>query len=205
MTPGTDALEQRDDGLRVFDAVRPRLFGIAYRMLGSVAEAEDIVQSAWLRWQVTDRGAVVDADAFLVTVTTRLAINQAKSARVQREHYAGVWLPEPIDTSTDPCVGAERAEGLELAVLMLLEKLAPTERAAYVLREAFDYPYDRIAEVLRLTTVNARQLVSRARQHITNGRQMTAGADEHHRLLLAFVAAARKGDASALEDLFAAD
>src|ERR1043165_7675338 len=129
-----------DDGLSAFESVRPRLFGIAYRMLGSAAEAEDILQDVWLRWQGTDRSVVQDPPAFLSTATTRLAITFSQSARIRRETYIGPWLPEPIDTSGDPRLGAERSEALEFAVLLLLEKLSPTERAAYVLREAFDYP-----------------------------------------------------------------
>src|SRR6201991_3159225 len=130
-----------DDGLSAFAAVRPRLFGIAYRMLGSAAEAEDIVQDVWLRWQATDRSVVENPPAFLATTTTRMCINFAQSAQSRRETYIGSWLPEPVDTSSDPSLGAERGEALNLAVLILLENLPPTERAAYVLREAFDYSY----------------------------------------------------------------
>src|SRR5712692_4484752 len=138
-----------DDGLSVFAAVRPRLFGIAYRMFGSAAEADDIVQDVWLRWQQsTNRSAIENPPAYLATTTTRLCINVAQSARSRRESYIGIWLPEPVDTSADPAIGAERGEALKLAVLLLLEKLSPTERAAYVLREAFDYPYDQIASIL---------------------------------------------------------
>src|SRR3954463_10054653 len=137
---------EHDDGLSVFAGVRPRLFGIAYRMLGSAAEAEDIVQDVWLRWQAADHSVVLDPPAFLATTATRLAINLAQSARSRREMYVGPWLPEPVDTSTDPQLGAERGQALEFAVLLLLEKLSPTERAAYILREAFDYPYRQIAE-----------------------------------------------------------
>ncbi len=129
-----------------FEAVRPRLFGIAYRMLGTRHEAEEIVQEAWLRWQGTDRAAVREPAAFLATATTRLAINEAQSARARRETYIGPWLPEPVDTGADPLLGAVTGEALELGVLMLLEKLTPTERATYVLREAFDYSYGEIAE-----------------------------------------------------------
>jgi RNA polymerase sigma factor (sigma-70 family) len=136
----------QDDGLGAFSSVRPRLFGIAYRMLGSAAEAEDLVQDVWMRWQSTDRKAVQDAPAYLATITTRLAINGLQSARSRREAYFGIWLPEPVDTSADPGLGAQRSEALELAVLLLLERLAPTERAAYVLREAFDYPYEEIGD-----------------------------------------------------------
>ena len=143
-----------DEAVAVFVGLRPRLFGIAYRMLGSAVEAEDVVQEVWLRWQKTDRSVVVSPVAFLSSTTTRLAINVAQSARVRRETYIGPWLPEPIDTSSDPEVGAERAEALELALLLVLEKLSPTERAAYVLREAFDYSYPEIAEILQLSPVN---------------------------------------------------
>lgn len=122
------------EAVSTFVELRPRLFGIAYRVLGSAAEAEDVVQEAWLRWQRTDRSVVVSPAAFLSSTTTRLAINVAQSARVRRETYIGPWLPEPIDTSIDPVAGAERAEALELALLLVLQKLTPTERAAYVLR-----------------------------------------------------------------------
>src|SRR5712672_3042659 len=194
-----------DDGVSVFESVRPRLFGIAYRMVGSAAEAEDIVQDAWLRWQGTDRSAVVDPSAFLATATTRLAITFAQSARSRRETYIGPWLPEPIDISGDPRLGAERAEALEFAVLLLLEKLSPTERAAYVLREAFDYSYDQIASILQMEEANVRQLVSRARKHIADGRRTSVSSNEQRRFLEAFIAAAQKGDMAALEGLFAED
>jgi RNA polymerase sigma-70 factor (TIGR02957 family) len=195
----------RDNGLSDFVSARPRLFGIAYRMLGSAVEAEDIVQDVWLRWQTTDRTVVRDAPAFLATATTRLAINLFQSARSRRETYVGPWLPEPVDTSTDPRLGAERGEALELAVLVLLEKLSPAERAAYVLREAFDYPYQEIAAILQLEEANTRQLVTRARKHIAEGRRTQVSAAEQQRLLAAFIHAAQKGDLAALESLFAED
>jgi RNA polymerase sigma-70 factor (ECF subfamily) len=194
-----------DQATSVFLAVRPRLFGIAYRMLGSVAEAEDILQEVWLRWQKTDRSVVVDPPAFLARTTTRLAINLAQSARARRETYVGPWLPEPVDTSADPAVGAERGEALQFAVLLLLEKLSPTERAAYILREAFDYPYGEIADILQLSAVNTRQVVSRARKRLSAERREPVDTAEHRRLLEVFLAAARAGDVTALEDLFAAD
>ncbi|HXE11587.1 MAG TPA: RNA polymerase sigma-70 factor [Bryobacteraceae bacterium] len=193
------------DALSQFVKVRPRLFGIAYRILGSAAEAEDIVQDVWLRWQGANRSAVLDPPAFPAAATTRLAINLAQSARSRRETYVGPWLPEPVDTSADPQLGAERGEALEFAVLLLLEKLSPTERAAYVLREAFDYPYRQIAEILQLEEANTRQLVTRARQHITDGRRAPVSSAEQRRLLEAFIAAAQKGDLAALETLFASD
>ena len=194
-----------DDGLPAFVRARPRLFGIAYRMLGSAAEAEDVVQDVWTRWQSTDRRVVQDPQAFLATTATRLAINVLQSARTRRETYVGPWLPEPVDTSADPGLGAERAEALELAVLVLLERLSPTERAAYVLREAFNYQYSEIAAVLRVEEANARQLVTRARQHVTDGRRARVSNDDQKRLLHAFIAAAQNGDLAELERLFAAD
>jgi len=196
------------DALAVFSHVRPRLFGIAYRMLGSAAEAEDILQDAWLRWQTTDRTAVLDPSAFLATVTTRLAINVTQSARSRKETYPGTWLPEPVSTSDDPHLGAERAEALSLAVLLLMERLSPTERAAYILREAFDYPYPDIAEILQLSEANARQLVSRARKHIAEERSIGSEMPDliaRQSLLLTFVAAAQEGNLAALEKLFAED
>lgn len=195
----------QDDFLTEFTRVRPRLFGIAYRMLGSAAEAEDIVQDVWLRWQTADRSVVLDPPAFLATTATRLAINLAQSARSQRETYVGPWLPEPVDTGADPLLGAERGEALEFAVLLLLEKLSPKERAAYVLREAFDYPYRQIADILQLEEAATRQLVARARQHISEGRRTRVSSAEQRRLLEAFIAAAQNGDLAGLESLFAAD
>lgn len=194
-----------DDGLSVFLSVRPRLFGIAYRMLGSAAGAEDVVQDVWIRWQTADRSLVRDAAAFLVTTATRLAINVMQSARSRRETYAGPWLPEPVDTSADPRLEAERGEALALGVLLLLERLTPTERAAYILREAFDYPYREIANVLRLEEANARQVVTRARQHVANGRRNSANSTEQRRLLDALIAAAQNGDVAGLESLLASD
>jgi RNA polymerase sigma-70 factor (ECF subfamily) len=194
-----------DEAAATFTTVRPRLFGIAYRMLGSWTEAEDIVQDVWLRWQGTDRRAVVNPAAFLATVTTRLCINLAQSARVRREDYIGPWLPEPVDTSADPTVGAGRGEVIELAVLLLLEKLSPTERAAYILRESFAYPYPEIAGILHLSPANARQLVSRARRHIAGQHSKPVDRTAHRRLLEAFLTAARTGDLACLEHLLATD
>ena len=189
-----------------FSAARRRLFGIAYRILGSAAEADDVLQDAWVRWQTYDRSTVRNPDAFLTTTTTRLAINVAQSARVRRETYIGPWLPEPVDTSADPTLGAERGEALEVALLMLLEKLTPTERAAYVLREAFDYPYEQIAEIIGHSQASVRQLVSRARRHLGEGERRAPVAPEaQRRLLTAFVAAAKSGDVAVLESLFAQD
>jgi len=183
-----------EEATAVFTSVRPRLFGIAYRMLSSVAEAEDLVQDAWLRWQTCDRDAVVNPAAFLATTTTRLAINALQSARVRRETYIGPWLPEPVDTSADPYLGAERDSALQFAALLLMEKLTPSERAAYVLREAFDYPYQQIAEILQSSETAVRQLVSRARKHMTGERRAPVNAGMQRTMLTTFVAACRTGD-----------
>ena len=193
------------DAEAAFGAVRPRLFGIAYRMLGSVTEAEDVLQEVWIRWQTYDRRTVQNAPAFLATTTTRIAINVLQSARVRRETYIGPWLPEPVDTSADPQLGAERGEALSFAVMMLLERLTPTERAAYVLREAFVYPYEQIAEIIQQTQANVRQLVSRARVHLAVEKRASVTTSEQKRLLDAFIAAAQTGNVTALEELFAAD
>jgi RNA polymerase sigma-70 factor (ECF subfamily) len=194
-----------DEAAAVFTSIRPRLFGIAYRMLSSATEAEDLVQDVWLRWQTCDRGAVVNPDAFLATITTRLAINALQSARARRETYIGPWLPEPVDTSADPYLGAERSAALEIAALVLMEKLTPNERAAYVLREAFDYPYAKICDILQSSEPAVRQLVSRARKHVTGGRRAPVTAAAQKELLTTFIAAARTGDTTPLERLFAAE
>lgn len=194
-----------DSATTVFLGSRSRLFGVAYRMLGSVAEAEDVVQETWLRWQTADRSAVLEPVAYLVSVTTRIAINIAQSARSRRETYIGPWLPEPVDTSADPTLGAERGEALELAVLLLLEKLRPAERAAYVLREAFEYSHRQIADVLDITESNVRQIVTRARKNIAGERRASANRAERESLLRAFLAAAQQGELSALEQLLCSD
>jgi RNA polymerase sigma factor (sigma-70 family) len=192
---------EHDDGLATFNAVCPRLFGIAYTVLGNTAEAEDILQDVWLRWQCTDRSVVENPPAFLATTTRRLCINLAQSAHRRRETYMDARLPEPVDTSTNPALGAERGEALRLAVMVLFEKLAATERAAYILHEAFDYSYRQIAEILQMREANTRQLVSRARKHIADGRRSPVSARQQRRLLDVFVAAAQKGEMAALEGL----
>jgi RNA polymerase sigma-70 factor, ECF subfamily len=188
-----------------FQAVRPRLFGIAYRVLGSAAEADDVVQDAWVRWHRTDRDTVRNADAFLAAATTRLAINVIQSARARHESSIGTWRSEPVDTEADPAHGAERTDALERALLTLLERLSPSERAAYVLREAFDYPYRQVAQVVATSEANARQLATRARLHLSGERRREVSAAEHRRFLDAFVDAAQTGDLAPLEQLLTAD
>ncbi|MFJ8027879.1 RNA polymerase sigma-70 factor [Streptomyces sp. NPDC096311] len=200
-----DDADSLDQATREFMEARPHLFGIAYRVLGSVVEAEDIVQDAWLRWQNTNRADISEPTAFLATVTSRLAINLAQSAPKRRESYVGPWLPEPVDTRVDPQLGAERAEALDLAVLHLMERLNPVERAAYVLREAFDYPYKRIADILETSEANTRQLVSRARKRLAAERREPVSPAAHRRLLEVFLSAAQTGNLSVLEDVLTAD
>ncbi len=192
-----------DEAVAVFEGLRPRLFGIAYRMLGSVVEAEDVVQDVWLRWQRTDRSVVISPTAFLSRATTRLAINVAQSARSRRQTYIGPWLPEPVDTGSDPEAGVHLVEELEVALLLVLEKLTPTERAVYILREAFEYTYADIADMLHLNPVNVRKIASRARKHLAAEQRETVDATEHRQLLDTFVAAARTGDVASLESLLA--
>ncbi len=190
-----------EDGLTAFMGVRSRLFGIAFRMLGSAAEAEDIVQDVWLRWQATDRQLVRDAAPFLAKTAARLAINVMQSARSRRETFAEP-LSEPMDAGASPVLQAERGEALKLGILILLQKLSPRERAAYILREAFGYTYREIANVLRLREANARQLVTRARRRILEGPSTSVTATEQGELLDAFIAAARSGDLAGIEGLF---
>jgi RNA polymerase sigma-70 factor (ECF subfamily) len=199
------AASELEQAASAFVDWRPRLFGVAYRILGSSSEAEDVVQEVWLRWQVTDHAVVKDPPAFLATTAMRLAINVAQSARSRREVYVGPWLPEPVDASADPALGAERSEALELAVLLLLERLTPTERAVFVLRESFDYSYQQIASIFQLSEANTRQLVSRARKHLASQRRGPVRSWEHRRLLEAFLVASQNGDLAALERLLALD
>ena len=196
--------------LATFEAARPRLTGLAYRLLGSWAEAEDVVQEAWPKWSAAadpdPAGAGIDnPDAFLTTMVTRLALTALDSARVRREQYVGPWLPEPVDTRADPALGAERAEALDLATLLLLERLSGPERAALVLREAFAYDYSALAEVLGTSEAAARQLVSRGRRALEGHRQQRVDDTERARLLSAFVAAAQGGDLTALEAVLVPD
>ncbi|HET8754641.1 MAG TPA: sigma-70 family RNA polymerase sigma factor [Solirubrobacteraceae bacterium] len=188
-----------------FQTVRPRLLRIAYRVLRNASEADDVVQDAWIRWQGTDRTVIRDPGAFLTTMTSRLALTVGQSARVRREISTRPLEVDAVDPGADPSRVAEQAEALELALLALLEKLPATERAAYLLREAFDYPHRRIAELLGLSEANARQLVTRARGHLRGERCRPVGAADRRRLLAAFAAAARTGDLARLERLLVTD
>lgn len=200
-----DVVESYRDDVSVFAAVRPRLFGIALRVLDDVGEAEDVVQEAWLRWERADRSDVVSPPAFLALTTTRLAINVTQSARRRRETYAGPWLPETADQDPTPETAAERHDAVDGAIRLLLERLTPAERAAYLLRKAFDYPYRRISEILHLGADHARQLVRRAHEHIAGGRRRPVNSAAHRLLVRTFLAAARTGDLEELENVLAAD
>ena len=186
---------------QAFESVRSRLFGIAYQMLGRAADAEDVVQDVWVRWQGADRARVRDPVAFLVTITTRVALNAATSACARREVSAGGWLPEFDLASVDPAREAERGEALEVAVQLLMERLSPVERAVYLLHEAFDYSFREIAEVLELSEANARQLARRARKHLAEQRHNPVDPAERDGLRRAFLDAARLGDMARLVDL----
>ncbi|MER7913629.1 RNA polymerase sigma-70 factor [Streptomyces sp. NPDC096068] len=192
-----------------FTAHRPRMFGLAYRMLGSAEEAEDTVQDAYLRWSGADRAAIAHPAAWLATVVTRLSLNRLTSARAKREEYAGPWLPEPVltrDGALGPLESAERRDAVSTALLVLLERLTPTERAVYVLREAFAYSHREIAGVLELGEANCRQVYGRAVRRLERPEARFAPAEEQrHRLVESFVGAAREGDLAGLERLLAED
>lgn len=194
-------------GDRELEALRRHGFGVAYRMLGSVSEAEDVTQDALLRL-MRQEGPIDEPAAWMTTVVTRLSINVLKSSRARRESYVGPWLPEPLleDPAPDPASRAELADSLSLALLALLERLTPVERAAYLLREVFGYQYAEIADIIERTEVSSRQLVTRARKHLEASRPRF-DADEAARdaLLERFLAAAEEGDLEALEELLAKD
>jgi RNA polymerase sigma-70 factor (ECF subfamily) len=194
--------------LETFDQYRSLLFGIAYRMLGSVADAEDMLQEAFIRWEHASPVQVDSPKAWLVTIVTRLSINHLKSARVLREEYFGEWLPEAVVTTprSNPLVSLEVDESLSLAFLILLERLNPLERAALLLRDVFDYEYSEIARILDQNEVNCRQVLRRARQHIKEARsRFDAPQEQRAELLRRFSEASRNGDMDALIALLAKD
>lgn len=207
------------DTADTFHTHRPRLLALAYRLLGSRADAEDVVQDAWLRWHQADQSAIVDPLAWLVTATTRLGIDRLRALRARREHYVGPWLPEPArieeddgpagdiaDHAPGPARAAETAEQVSLAFLAVLERLGTEERAAFLLKEAFDYDYAQIAALLGQGEANCRQMVHRARQRLAAARARFEVSPQRHRVLLEkFIHAARGGDRAALESLLHAD
>ncbi|MEX0786034.1 MAG: RNA polymerase sigma-70 factor [Dehalococcoidia bacterium] len=193
------------DRTEAFTQHRPLLFSIAYRMLSSVMDAEDMVQETFLRWQQVDDTGVRSPKSYLSTVVTRLCIDQLRSARLRREEYIGPWLPEPLVTA-----GLEEdvalADSISMAFLVVLESLSPTERAAFLLREVFDYEYDEVARILDKSEANCRQLVHRAREHVSERRpRFDASREEAEAIARRFFEAARTGDMDALLDMLAPD
>src|SRR3954453_18232928 len=192
------------------EELRPRSFAIAYRMLGSVAEAEDVVQEALLRVSNTlEAGERIDSPrAYVATITTRLAIDELRSARARRETYVGEWLPQPMggDTREDPERQAEMADSLSLAFLVLLESLSPEQRAALLLHDVFDYGYGEVAEIVGTSEDNARQLATRARRQVEGGRpRFESSREQREELARRFFAASEAGDVASLESLLAHD
>ncbi len=198
------------DRERLLEELRPVAFGIGYRMLGSVSEAEDVVQEALLRvHRALDRGEqIASPRAFVATVTTRLAINELRSARARREQYVGEWLPEPIitDGDDDPAQHAETADSLSLAMLALLESLSPEQRAVLLLHDVFDYEYPQIASIVGKSEDNVRQLATRARRHVQQRRpRFQTTHEQRDELTRRFFSAAEQGDLAGLEALLAHD
>lgn len=197
-----------------FEALRPLMFSIAYRLLGSVSDAEDVVQETWLRYrEALDRGVRPSSTkAYLSAVVTRLAIDELRSARARRESYVGEWLPEPLLTDTvgddedDPARAAERAETLSMAALLVLERLSPLQRAVFVLRDVFAYPFDEIADVVGTTEATCRQIATRARRHMKAGApRFEPSRSQRTDLAARFLDAVTRGDVAGLTALLAAD
>ncbi|MDO9400977.1 MAG: RNA polymerase sigma-70 factor [Polaromonas sp.] len=197
-----------NDTSTTFNRLRPRLKGIAYRMLGSTAEAEEVVQDAWLRWHEDAPSGLDSAEAWLVTVTTRIAIDRLRAAKVQRVHYVGTWLPEPLvsESPVTPEQLLERADDVSVAFLSLLERLAPEARAAYLMREVFDADYSELARTLGKTEAACRQLVHRAKTQLREERpRYVVPRDTHLRLLRSFADASSRGDFAVLKSMLHED
>lgn len=198
-----------DHRTETFQQYRKRLWGIAYRMLGTRADADDVVQDAWLRWNESDTESLRNAEAWLVTVTSRLAIDRLRQLRGERERYPGFWLPEPLVEPADeqtPQTLLERADDVSVALLRVLERLGPDERAAFVLRQAFDMDYADLAAALGKSEAACRQLVHRATERVQADKpRFAVSADAHWRVLEAFAGAAARGDMKAMRALLADD
>lgn len=197
-----------DRALAIFSAERERLFGLAYRMLGSVADAEDLLQETFLRWHASDVDAIESPPAWLTTVVTRLALKQLQSAHATRESYIGPWLPEPLLTAeaASPEAQAELSDSLSIAFLTTLERLSPPERAVFLLREVFDYEYGEIASIVRLSEANCRQIFHRAKQRLEERKTRFASDPRAHRALLeSFVGAVNDGNVDGVVQLLARD
>lgn len=194
--------------VEVFLEYRPLLLSIAYRMLGSMADSEDLVQETFIRWQTSSEADVRSPRAYLVTIVSRLCIHQLESARVLREQYVGPWLPEPVSTAatTDPLVASELHESLSMAFLLLLERLTPVERAAFLLHDVFGYGYEELGRVVGKSEASCRQIVHRARQHVSESRpRFDPAPEQHERLLHEFVAAASSGHLETLVSVLSDD
>ncbi|MGP3912290.1 RNA polymerase sigma-70 factor [Nonomuraea sp. 10N515B] len=192
--------------MSTFEDHRSLLTSVAYRILGSVADAEDVVQEAWLRWSGVDQATVDDPKAYLIRVTSRLAIDRLRWAKSRREAYVGPWLPEPISTEPDTAEHAELAESVELALLVVLETLSPLERAVFVLREAFDLPFAEIAEIIGRAEPATRQLARRAREHVQEKRpRFDVDRDERRRMTQRFMNASANGDLDGLIELLSGE
>jgi RNA polymerase sigma-70 factor (ECF subfamily) len=196
-----------DSNTDLFQQYRPRLFGLAYRMLGVPADAEDALHDAWLRWQAQDVAALDDSEAWLVTVTTRIALDRLRRAKTEREHYSGPWLPEPMDEAAgSPEAELESSETLTLSFLLLLERLSPDERAAFLLHEVFDYSHAEASAILGIEEDACRQRVHRAKTRLREGRpRFHVDAPAQRRLLERFVEAMRQPTQERLHALFAED
>lgn len=193
------------DRLGQFEALRPQLFALAYRALGSRADAEDVLQDAYLRWQ-NATGEIASPKAYLMTVVSRLSLDALQSARRKREQYVGVWLPEPVAGSPAPGDSLEMTESLSMAFLLLLESLQPAERVAFLLREVFGYEYGELAGILETSETNARQLVSRAKKHVRAGRpKFEVNPEQHRAALTRFIGALTTGDVNDLLGLLRED
>jgi RNA polymerase sigma factor (sigma-70 family) len=194
------------DDVAVFTEHRPLLLGVAYRMLGSMADAEDVMQEAWLRWSTVDESAVADPKAYLITTVSRLSIDWLRKVSAHRKVYTGEWLPEPVSTEPGASERAELADSVEFAMLVVLETLSPLERAVFVLREAFDLPFAEIAEVIGREEAATRQLAKRAREHVAARRpRFEVDRQRRREVTERFLAAAVQGNLGALTDLFASD
>jgi RNA polymerase sigma-70 factor (ECF subfamily) len=202
--------DDRSSAIAVFESHRPHLMGVAYRILGSVTDSDDVLQEAWLRWSKADRSVVSNPEAFLTTIVGRLSLDHLRRAKARRESYTGSWLPEPVtqepDPQRDPAAAAELADSLSMALLVVLERLSPLERAAFVLREVFDRPYPEVASALGRNEAAVRQLVHRARDRVDAGHaRFQADRQIHAKVVDRFLEACSNADVDALMELLAPD
>ena len=204
--PEAHAVPAEERALAEFAALRPRLVGVAYGLLGSVAEAEDVVQDAWIRLQRSDIDQIDDLTGWLVTTTSRLALDVLRSARTRREAYVGPWLPEPVETAPDPADTVSLADSMSWAMLVVLETLSPAERAAFVLHDVFGLTFEEVGRALGRSVAACRKLASRAREHVEERRpRFDVDPEAHRRITRAFIEATDSGDYETLVDLLDPD